>query len=717
MNLQFKKKLLRKAVIFITCFMMLFTGAVTVMASESAETVQPNSASNVLSNNEDANITMQQRAQKTVLINYDQELESCTSADESIVRIINLDYDKDKVKIEGVHAGKTTITITTKSGQSQVCNVTVESCFSSLPDECEISIGESLEVYAHGSVEPYTWTSSDTAVATVKKVSESYDYRAYIKGVSEGTAIITVTNGLGDSKKVKVIVKTLALHIYKSYYSGGNFESTTIVVGSHDDFYLSYGNKKLSDCVIEISDPDVVSIKSSPSIGESAGGEVHALKPGNATVTITNQYGESDSFDVKVYKQISGIYFDKEEYSVYMGQQVAVDYTVNPENHNNEIVLDYDKEYLDVSKDGIVTPKTPGRWRITVYGKESKNVKGTCYINVIAPTFDKTKATLYKGYSTKITLTGGITDTTWSSSNPDVATVDNAGNVKAVSAGTATIIANTGGFIVKATITVENPYVSKKSLTLYRNKAATLKVTGAYGNVQWTSSNPEVATVSSKGVVTGKKVGTSTITAKASGENLTCKVVVKGPELSVKSKILYTGNIYTLKMYGTTGKVKWKSSNSKVAKVSSGGKITAVKKGSATITVKTEGKTYKCKVKVYNNQKSFKVDKNVYEYGYGEPEVVLSKVYFSKGKLKMNLYVMNNRIFKATKFNYIRYWLYDNNDRLIAYQKFKNVKLNIGPRKYKKITLTFSNKNVKNRNVILNKGVYDDWDYYYTYNY
>ncbi|MBR3787846.1 MAG: Ig-like domain-containing protein, partial [Firmicutes bacterium] len=308
-------------------------------------------------------------------------------------------------------------------------------------------------------------------------------------------------------------------------------------------------------------------------------------------------------------------------------------------------------------------------------------------------------------------------DTTWSSSNPAVATVDNIGNVKAVSEGVATITANTGGYLVKAEITVLNPYISYKSLKLYRKKAATLKVMGAYGNVQWVSSNPKVATVSSKGVVTGKGIGTAVITAKASGENLACKVVVKGPEISAKSKTLYTGNVYALKVNGALGKVKWKSSKPKVAKISSKGTVTALKKGSTTITAKVEGKTYKCKIKVNNNQKSFKVNKNVYDYDYGAPEVVLSKVYFSKGKLKMDLYVMNNRIFKATKFTYIKYWLYDNNDRLIAYQKFKNVKLNIKPRKYKKITLTFSNKNVKNKNVILNKGVYDDWDYYYRYDY
>ena len=372
MDSKLKKKLLQKTVIFITCFMMLFTSAVTVMASESAEPAQPNGASNVVRYQEDANITMQQGQGKTIWIAYQKDLKSCTSADENIVTVTNLDYDRDTVTITGVHAGKTTITITTKSGESQVCDVTVESSFSSLSDSYVISVGESLKVSASLYMDSYTWESSDTSVATVKTTSSSKDYEASIKGVSEGTAIITVTNDLGDSKHIKVTVKTLTLNIYKSY-NGGDYEGATIKVGSYNNFYLSHGNKKLTECTINISNPDVVSIKSNSSIGECAGGQVHALKPGYATVTITNKYGESDSFDIKVYEKISSIYFNEEEYSVYMGQQVNVDYTINPQIHNNKIVLDYNDNYLDVSEDGVVTPKKPGRWSISVYGEESKN--------------------------------------------------------------------------------------------------------------------------------------------------------------------------------------------------------------------------------------------------------------------------------------------------------------------------------------------------------
>ena len=44
--------------------------------------------------------------------------------------------------------------------------------------------------------------------------------------------------------------------------------------------------------------------------------------------------------------------------------------------------------------------------------------------------------------------------------------------------------------------------------------------------VTWTTSDQAIATVSN-GVVTAKKVGTATITAKAGSKTATCKVIVE----------------------------------------------------------------------------------------------------------------------------------------------------------------------------------------------
>ena len=66
----------------------------------------------------------------------------------------------------------------------------------------------------------------------------------------------------------------------------------------------------------------------------------------------------------------------------------------------------------------------------------------------------------------------------------------------------------------------------KKTLVLSRKASVVLKVQGTKKRVQWSSSNPRVATVKN-GKVTAKKMGTATIRAKVGRETFTCKVYVK----------------------------------------------------------------------------------------------------------------------------------------------------------------------------------------------
>ena len=85
-------------------------------------------------------------------------------------------------------------------------------------------------------------------------------------------------------------------------------------------------------------------------------------------------------------------------------------------------------------------------------------------------------------------------------------------------------------------------------------------------------------------------------------------------KISKKKKTLRVGDKYTLKITGTSKKVKWKSSNKKVATVNSKGKVKAKKKGTATITAKVGGKKYKCKITV-KKASSLKAGKYTLKYG------------------------------------------------------------------------------------------------------
>jgi len=160
---------------------------------------------------------------------------------------------------------------------------------------------------------------------------------------------------------------------------------------------------------------------------------------------------------------------------------------------------------------------------------------------------NKTSLMIKKGKTTTLKATvkptnAGNTKVTWKSSNKKVATVTSKGKIKAQKAGTCVITVTTkdGGYKAKCYVTVYNKEVkvkkvslNKKSVTLDVDDKVTLKAkitpTGATNkNVTWKSSNKNVATVSSKGVVTAVGSGTCTITVKTKSgkKKAKCKITV-----------------------------------------------------------------------------------------------------------------------------------------------------------------------------------------------
>jgi hypothetical protein len=69
--------------------------------------------------------------------------------------------------------------------------------------------------------------------------------------------------------------------------------------------------------------------------------------------------------------------------------------------------------------------------------------------------------------------------------------------------------------------------INKKSATLYVGETTQLKINGTNKKVTWTSSDKSVATISSKGKVIAKEIGTTTITGKISTKKYSCKITVK----------------------------------------------------------------------------------------------------------------------------------------------------------------------------------------------
>ena len=224
----------------------------------------------------------------------------------------------------------------------------------------------------------------------------------------------------------------------------------------------------------------------------------------------------------------------------------------------------------------------------------------------------------------------------WASSNASVANV-NSGAVSAVKEGTATITASAGGKSATCSVKVSSKIVAVTSITLDKTSLSmqvgeTETITAIVSpdnatdkTVEWGSSDVAVATVVD-GIITAKKSGEATITAKSGSCIAECKVTItvsaESVTLDKTSLSLAIGESATLtatvKPDDATDKtVAWSSSDESVAKVDNG-KVTAVKSGKATVTAKCGVKTAECAVTVTVPVSSITLDKTTLSLVIGE---------------------------------------------------------------------------------------------------
>lgn len=227
-------------------------------------------------------------------------------------------------------------------------------------------------------------------------------------------------------------------------------------------------------------------------------------------------------------------------------------------------------------------------------------------------TLDETNLVMEKGdvFHLKATVTpndDNAPSVTWSSSNSNVASVNDMGFVTAEGTGTATITARAGNAtatcqvrVVEHTVTLDQ---SEVTLPIYNTVQLHATVTphdGYEPPVEWSSSRPGVATVSANGLVKGYMTGTATITAKVGQSTATCVVTVipvyaTGLTLSSYQEEMEVGQSTRIVAYISPSdvsnrQVSWSVTGSDVAHCSWSGNectILAMKAGTATVTATT----------------------------------------------------------------------------------------------------------------------------------
>ena len=255
-------------------------------------------------------------------------------------------------------------------------------------------------------------------------------------------------------------------------------------------------------------------------------------------------------------------------------------------------------------RNGSVTAVRPGSCTITAALSDGTILR--CKVTVSDPAaLSKSRLTLNVGQSHTLTVSGLFgRSVSWSSSNNNIATVQN-GKVTARKPGSCTITAQVrNGKTLKCKVTVSDPVkLNKDKLSLKVGQYFTLKVSNLNGrSVKWSSNYPNVASVSG-GKVTAKGTGKCTITARLSdGKTLTCKVTVtsNGPTLSNPKLTLRVGGTFKLVVNNLgKNKVTWESNNQNIATVDQYGTVTAVKAGKCIISARlSNGTVLQCKLTV-----------------------------------------------------------------------------------------------------------------------
>lgn len=530
------------------------------------------------------------------------------SSDEKVVKI-DKPYDLSAT-IQGLAAGTAVITaINQENVVVGYCNVTVKERVNKITlSNTAVTLSLAKKNYQlYGYVTPDTatnkkinWTTGNSKVATV-------DSNGLVTLVAGGTASIIATS---DDNPAVTAICNITVEIPAASLV---LDETTKVLYVGDTYRLGYvitpTNAANKDISWSSSSTAVVTVDST--------GLLKATGVGQAVITAKTSDGTlTASCTITVKQKASGINLDVSDLELYVSQTYDLKATVTPAN-SNDYTLKWESSnssVATVSDKGKITAVAPGRATITV--KTSTGQVAYCYVTVKAKAsgiqlnYKEKTIVIGEKFTIKATIlpSSAANDVSvkWSSSKTSVATVSATGVVTAIKGGTAIITCKSddGKFTEFCVVTVVERVTSvtlnKSNVPMGLKKTYTLKAkvkTNAATNpsIKWTSSNTKIATVNSQGKISGKKIGTVTITASAqdgSGAKDTCivRVVKQATSISLNKTSITTVEGRTFKLTArinpsnaTYKTLNWSSSNEKVAIVDSNGQVTALAEGTVYI--------------------------------------------------------------------------------------------------------------------------------------
>ncbi len=545
--------------------------------------------------------------------------------------------------VKGIKKGTATITAKTVSGgKTATCKVTVIKSVTGVSlnkTSMTINVGSKSVITptikpSSASTKTVTWSSSNYDIADVTKDGQ-------VIAKAPGYAKITAKTKDGG---YKAYCEVLVIQPVKSV----KLKKTTLHLEAGEKYTLkptiSPSNASNKNVKWTSSDKKVAKVSSS--------GVVTGLKSGTATITVkTVNGGFTAKCTVKVVKKVTGITLNKTSAKLYLDGKLTLKATVAPSDATVKNVTwkSSNTKVAKVSSKGVVTPVAPGN--VTISCKtEDGGFTAKCTVavkrEVTKITLNKSSVSVSAGKTVTLKPTlspSNATDktVTWKSSNTKIAKVSSKGVITGVGRGTATITATTeNGLSKTCKVTVSQPVtgvdISKNIATVYAGEKLTLSSTVFPTNannqsVTYQSANTSVAKVSSSGVVTGIKAGTTKITVKTvdGGFTATCELTVLQHVTSISFEqsalSIRKGDEAQLKVNvspadATDKTYTFTSSDPETVFVTATGNVIAKMGGEATVTVKSNenNKTAVCRITVIEPVTAVALDKEEHTLFVGE---------------------------------------------------------------------------------------------------
>ena len=283
-------------------------------------------------------------------------------------------------------------------------------------------------------------------------------------------------------------------------------------------------------------------------------GTIKAVGEGSATVYVTTEDGNYEaSCSITVSPKeiaVDSIELSESELNLFIGESSILRQIISPEDATDKSVTwaSTNEDVATVSM-GLVIAVAEGN--ATISATTTNGLVAYCNVvvkkkvTIESITLDTNEAELVIGNDKTLTATilpaDATEDVIWSSSDEKVATVSN-GKITAIGVGEATItVTNQDGTISDECIVivgdglvhVTSVTIDYETLSIEHGKNQQLTATVLPENavdtsVTWTSSNEDVATVTSGGYVRTVGVGEATITATATDGNISgsCQITV-----------------------------------------------------------------------------------------------------------------------------------------------------------------------------------------------